>query len=405
MPLYRYTAVSKAGEFVEGQLDAPDRQSLARLLEARDLLPVRANTGSNGSLWELLNRDVVGGGVSREQVTLLARELSTLLGAGLTVDRALDVLADVSVSPASARLVRGLRDDVRSGRSLAEALSGHRDVFDQPYVAMVRAGEEAGALDVVLGRLAIFLEQADAVRSRVHGALLYPLILVGFACLTIVVLTVFVVPEFEALFANAGATPPFAIRALSTSADLAVTGWWALLIAVAVFLLGWRWLRSRPSTALAIDRFKLGLPIFGRLITRIEAARLARMLATLTGNGVPLLVALGIAREAVRNRVVAETLGAAASGLRRGQGFADSLATTEVLPRLLVHMVRIGEETGHLEAMLAKTSEIYDQEIERITQRLLTMLVPVVTLVLGLLIAVIIGSVLTAVLSINDLVL
>jgi general secretion pathway protein F len=397
MAVFRYRALSATGEAIDGEMEAASRDAVvARLQETRHF-PVRVEAlGEAGA-------SPRAGRLSARDLGVFTRELATLVGAGLPLDRALEVVASSGASRRLAARAGNLLVRIRSGRSLATAMDEEGGAFSRLYVAMVRAGEASGSLDVVLQRLADYIDKARELRETVISALIYPAILVAVAGISLVLLLTQVVPTFAELFADAGTALPLPTRiVIGTGAWLADNGWLLLAVLAAAAVLAVSALRA-PSARLAWDAFVLRLPLVGGLVRRVETARFARTLATLVGNGVVLIAAMGIVRDVVGNARMAAAIGELTQGLKEGQGLAGPLAAARILPDMAVHMVRVGEETGRLEAMLARVADAYDREVALALRRLLALLEPALILTLGVVIAGIIVSVLLAVLSVNDL--
>ena len=400
MPLYSYKAARPGGEVVEGELEAPDEATLIRQLQDQGLLPIRARRADRG-LRGLLRRH--GPRIDAEQVLHFTRELATLLEAGLTLDRALAILADLADDPALQGVIEGVREKVQGGDSLSAALAAQGKVFSPLYLSMVRAGEAGGVLHQVLQRLADYLERSHELRESIRSALIYPTILLVVAGLSVAGLLIFVVPRFSQMFEEMGQTLPLATRIVVATGDFLGHWWWALLAGGLLLAAGVKARLERPEVRARWDARVLRWPLVGGLVARVETARLARTLATLLGNGLPLLQALDLAREVVGNQAIAAALAQVSEEMRRGRGLADPLAEAEVLPPLALQMIRVGEESGELETMLFKVADVFDQEVRAAVKRLLTLLEPVLIVGLGVLVAGIIVSILMAVLSANQL--
>jgi general secretion pathway protein F len=404
MPRFHFRAVSGSGEFVEGELEAQDEAAVVAQLRERGHLPLGAEPvaagAGGGTLQEWLRQPLFGTGrVRRAEIAIVTRELATLLDAGLTVDQSLRLLVDLAESQPMRRLITDLLQRVQGGSTLADALGQHEAVFSRAYVSMVRAGEAGGSLDEVLARLAQYLDQAEALAEQVRSALVYPIVLLVMAGLSILVLLTVVVPQFTPLFESAGAELPLLTRVVIATGEAAQRHWWLILIALGLLV----WLVRRqfrePQSRARIDRLALSLPLLGGLLAKIDTARLARTLGTLLANGVPLLNALAIARETLGNAVLREALSETATAVKEGRGLAEPLARAGPFPPLAIHLLSVGERSGHLDAMLLKIAEIFDRETRSTIERLMTLMVPVLTIVLGALIATIIGAVLAAILS------
>lgn len=406
MPRFRYRAVGFDGAVMEGETEAPDRTAAVARIRGIARYPMRVDEVPAGPTPGILQRDLFGPRRIRpRQIALVTRELATLLEAGLPLDRALTVLRGVGESPQVAGLLSRVQEKVRAGSTLADAMAAQGPAFPRHYVSMVRAGEAGGSLEDTLARLADLLERTHALRETVKSALVYPIILLVFAGVSVVVLLTMVLPQFEPLFEGAGQSLPWATRLFMGAGDaLGRHGLTALAVGGALAIGGARLLRD-PRRRLAWDAALLRLPLVGGLVARAEAARFTRTLGTLLSNGVPILTALSIVADTLSNRAVAAALGRARESLQAGEGIAAPLEASGAVPPLATHLIRVGEETGALEAMLAKAADIHDQEVERAVQRLLALLVPGLTVALGLLVAGIISSILVAILSVNELAL
>jgi len=404
MPLYRYKAVSGSGEMVEGEMMARTQAGVIDHLHDRGFVPIRADEVRASGRGDLLRRELFARrGLSRRAVALLTRELATLVHAGLPLDRAFELLIELAEEGAAKRLLSRVLEAIRGGSTLADALAAHGGAFPSYYVSMVEAGEAGGSLDEVLERLADFMERTQALKDNVISALIYPLIVLVMAGLSVVILLTVVVPEFEPLFADAGQELPLSTRTVVALGAAFQHYWWVGGLALVALVLLARQQLANPASRYRWHGLVLRVPILGDLITKIEVARFARTVGTLVANGVALLSALSIAKHTLGNAVLAKSTDGVADSLKQGKGLAEPLMRAGLFPPLALHLVRVGEESGSLEAMLIKVAEIYDQEVERATQRLLAVLVPALTILLGLIIAAIIGSVLTALLSVYDL--
>ena len=404
MATYSYRALSKTGTVVTGETDLSSEAQLKRHLQAQGCLLLSAERAGGGGPLAFLQRDLfAGGGLNAKDFDLLLQQLTALLVAGLSVDRALEVALAVNGTGRAAATLRGLQVALHGGSGLAEAMAAAGPPFDASLVAMVRAGEEAGALPVVLTRVSEGLSRQRALNDQLRSAMIYPVTLVLLSAVSIVVLITAVLPEFRPMFEMTGQDMPAMASFLLAAGDF-VAAWWGLLLAIlaAVALALVQALRT-PGTCLTLHRFLLRHPVVGTIVSNVETARLSRTLATLLQNGVPLLRALAIARETLGNAAYAEAIAAAEADLKRGRGLAEPLQSGGVVPPLLAHMVRVGEETGKLPDMLSKVADLFEREVKTATERLVALLVPAVTIVMGIVIAGIITTILTTMLSVNDL--
>lgn len=404
MPRFTYKAVSPEGEVIEGEIDAATRQAVVDRLHADGHVPIRAEesrraAGSPRGMTGLFQPRRV----RHEDLVLLTRELATLLQAGLPLDRAMSVMLDLAPAGPVHDLMEAVREKVRGGATLADALGDHPAVFPNYFIGMVRAGEAGGALENVLARLAETLERAQALRDNVQAALRYPALVVIMAVASLAILMTFVIPEFRPLFEDSGTAMPLSTQIVIGVSDLLAAYWWLIGLVLLAGVLALRQYNQTPEGRLRWDTWKIEAPVFGELLTKIEVARFSRTLGTLLTNGVSVLNAMSMTIDTLDNRAFAGAASQAQGRLAKGEGLADPLAETGVFPGLALQLVRVGEETGRLDAMLLRIADIYDDEVKRAIQKMLSLLVPLITLVLGILIAGIIGSMISAIMSSYDL--
>ncbi|MEP6656716.1 MAG: type II secretion system F family protein [Betaproteobacteria bacterium] len=414
MPVYRYKAVNPAGAVATGELEAANEGEIVDRLRDQGMLPMEVGRAVEGrsaaglppaSAAPRRRRSMFAAKkVTRDQLGNLTRELATLLRAGLPLDRALEILIQLAAAPPVAALLQQVRDDVRGGKSLSQALDARRDVFSRFYVNIVRAGEAGGALGVVLTRLADTMERNKELRDSVTGALIYPTILILVAVASVMVLLVWVVPQFEQTFAQAGKALPVATQVVVVVGKFLRAWWWALLIGIVVIALWTRRRLGNPGARLRWDARVLRMPLVGELVLKVEVARFARTLATLLANGVTLLAGLAIVKETLGNVMLAGALDGVIAQLREGKGFGAPLAATGLYPRLATQMILVGEESGRMEEMLTRVAEVYDREVQVAIKRFLAILEPVLILGLAVLIGGIVFSILLGVMGMSELV-
>ena len=393
MPLFRYRALSSAGETLDGQMEASSAEEVITRLQDQGHLPVearRAEAGGGDGLGTLLRRNDFG----PEQVMQFTQQLATLLGAGQPLDRALGILLELPESAQARRVVERIRESVRGGAPLSVALEQQHGLFSRLYVNLVRAGEAGGSLHDSLRRLADYLERSAVLRGRVVNALTYPAILLTLVFASVAFLMMVVVPQFQALFEGMDVALPWYTAAVLQTGLFLRGWWWAVLLALALaIVVGARRWRD-PVLRRWLDERVLRLRFPGDLLAKLDTARLARTLATLVHNGVPLLTALNLSRPVLSNRVLAEAVEAASEDVKTGSGLGYALGRQKRFPRLAVHMVQVGEESGELDAMLFKVADTYDREAGDALERLLAVLVPAVIVLLTGVVGVIVLSVL-----------
>ena len=416
MSVFRYKAVNPAGDVAVGELEAANESEIVDRLRDQGMLPMQvapaaaraaATSGAAGvprAGVPARRKWFAAKTVTRDHQMAITRELATLLRAGLTLDRALEILIGLSPTPPVTALLQQIRDDVRGGKALSQALDARRDVFSRFYVNIVRAGEAGGALGVVLTRLAETMERNKDLRESVKSAMIYPTILIFVAVLSVIVLLIWVVPQFQQTFAQAGKALPLPTQIVVLVGTVMRTWWWAIAGGAALVAL---WLPrhlARPAVKHRWDARLLNVPYLGDLLTKVEVARFARTLSTLLGNGVTLLAGIGIVKETLGNTVLAGSLDGVASRLREGKGFGRPLAETGLYPKLATQMILVGEESGRLEEMLNRVAEVYDREVQMAIKRFLAVLEPVMILGLAVMVGGIVFSILLGVMGMSELV-
>ncbi len=404
MPWFEYRAARGDGAVVEGRSEAADRRTLVRQLEAQGQVPLqiverRAETPAAAARpWRFGSGRLTG-----KDVDYLTLELATLLRAALPLDRALDTMTRLAGKPARRELTENLAREIRSGASLSQAMERQDGVFDRFYLNMVRAGEASGALDLALERLAEFKQRTRELRESIVSSLFYPAILIVLAIVAVAIMLAFVVPRFAEMFTEAGRELPWLTRGVVAVGSAVEHWWWLMLIAVVAFVFWARRQLSDPESRERWDAQLLRLPLVGGLIRKIEAGRFTRTLGTLLRNGVSLPAAIDIAKEIIGNRVIGRGLAQVALRVRQGEPLSRALTEAAVLPPLTTQLLKVGEETGHLERMLEQLADIHEREVRTDIQRTLTLGEPVIILVIAALITVIILSIVLAVIETNNL--
>lgn len=402
MPLFEYKAVTPAGETYTGEMDAPSKDLVIAHLQEAGSIPVSAREVGSGFRLSSLFRGRRG--LTQREIGDFTQQLSTLLGAGLPLDRSLGILAELSENDRVQDMVEKVRNRVREGGALSEAMEERHGVFSRFYINMVRAGEIGGSLDQTLSRMAEYLERTKELKDNVVSALIYPALLVILAIASLILLMVYVIPQFAPMFEEFGGELPLLTRIVMGTGDVLQNYWWIIIAVVVVATLWFRSQMARPASRRRWDARFLGMRGVGDVVAKMETARLARTTGTLLVNGVPLLSALSIAKNVMSNTVLGDDVAEAAKQVKTGTPMARALASGGNFPRLALQMVNVGEETGKLDEMLLKVADTYDREVRVTVDRLMALMVPVLTLSLAALIGVIVMSVLMAILSINELI-
>lgn len=403
MPVFQFKSATPSGDIVEGTLDAPSRSKAVEKIQSQGQLPIRVEeyrAKAEKPRFKLARRRKI----TQDQLTVATNELATLLKAGLPLERALSILISLSQEEALVDVLTDVREQVKGGSTLADALDAQEGVFSRFYVNLVRAGETGGALENVLERLSEHLETAKEIRDSIVSALIYPAILVFVALLSILILLTYVIPQFADLFEGAGQALPLATRITLAAGEGMQQYGWLMVLAVIGLVMTIRSQLSKPASSYRWHGWFLKLPVLGEILIRIEVARFSRTLGILLNNGVPLLKAMSIVKDTVENQVIAEGVDRVAGSLKEGQQLAEPLAENAKFPPFAVHMIRVGEESGNLEDMLLQVATLYDREIQTGIKRSLALLEPLLILVLGMIIAGVVMSILVAILGINQLV-
>jgi len=400
MTLYYYKAVAPSGETLEGQYDVASHDEVIGKLQDAGNIPLEvreADGGDSASLFAALFKRAA---LSQAQVVQFTQQLATLLGAGQPLDRGLQILLDLPESDKAKRLLERIRDQVRGGTPLSDALEAEHGSFSKLYVNMVRAGEAGGSLDETLARLADYLERSANLKSSVVNAMIYPAFLVGMVMVSLMVLLIYVVPQFAPMFADMNVEMPLITKVVLAVGSTLQNFWWLILAAI-VFGVGWfRRQMSDPASRLKIDERLLNMRVIGDVIRKVETARLSRTLGTLLKNGVPLLSGLTVARNVMGNTVLAEAVGQAAEEVKTGGGLGFALTQSKRFPKLALQMISVGEESGELDTMLMKVADTFDIEVKNTLDRLLAALVPATTIVMTVIVAMIMLAIVMPIMNI-----
>ena len=341
--------------------------------------------------------------VSRKDILFFTEELSTLVHAGLPLDRSLTIAAELASKPALRNVIHDVLKQIKAGGSLAESLSAHPRHFSRLYVNMVRAGEAGGVLDVILQRLVEFERSADELRSYMISALIYPVLLTGVGAASIGILLYFVIPKFAGIFAEMGAAIPPATMVMLWLSEVTRSYWWVALGSVAAIIAAIRYWIGTSWGRRTWDALKLRLPMLGTTILKMEMARFARTLGTLIASAVPLIAGVRIVQDIANNKIVAEGISRIAEGAKRGEGVSRPMRDAGVFPGLAIHLVEVGEETGRLDVMLLQVADVYEKDVKTSIKALTSVFEPAIILVMGIIVGTVVLSMLMAIFSINEI--
>jgi general secretion pathway protein F len=402
MATFRYRAATAGGQLKTGVLEGASRADAIERLKKLGLMPIetvetQSKAGTDDAPAIRLNTP------TRRGIVNAIGELAVLLNAGLPLDRALAVVVENITRPQVKAAFAKLRDRVRHGASLARAMTESNGAFSPMAAAMAEAGEASGKLDESLSRLGETMERAETLRQTITSSMVYPILLMVIATSVILVMLLFVVPQFEELFTDAGAKLPFMTQVvMAASHGVKNYGFFAIgFIAIALFML-YRWVRQ-PAVRRIVDRQLLKAPVLGPVIRNAETARFARTLGSLLDGGVPLAPALAIAQRSLGNMHMHDAVEKVSTGLRQGGGLSTPLAQTGLFPPMALSFLRTGEETAQLGMMLTRLADVLDRDVRNAIQRLISVMTPVITVVMGALVAGVIASIMSAILGFNDL--
>lgn len=404
MPAFRYRALARTGEARSGELEAADAgEAIARVREL-GYLPIEAAPASGGRLSSgSLRLWAARRPPSTRELTLFTQQFAALVGAGLSVERALDTVARGAGERGMGPVIAEILKRVRGGAPLSGALADHQTVFPRFYWTTLRAAEQGGFLPSALERLAAFLMNSQTLRDSVRGALVYPTLLLVMAAGSVIVILTLVLPQFREIFSESGVALSWFTAGLMAVSGIFEAYLPLILAGAAAFALGLRRIMRAAAFRAWREDAAMRLPILGALIVQFEIARFSRSLGLLVDNGVPLASALALAGAVVQSRRVSAAVTRAISAVKEGQRLAAAL-TGSVFPSSVIELVRVGEETGRLGRLLEQTADLLDGDVRRALDRAMALLVPVLTVVLGLIIAAIVISIYTTLIGIDDLV-
>jgi type II secretion system protein F len=407
MPVYEYRGLNSSGKTVKGILDADSDVAAREKLRSSGIFPVEVKEALSkpkglpsgpGSMVRLLR------GVKPGEVSVMTRQLSTLLGAGVPLVRSLDSLITQMTNPLFKRVMAQIKESVNEGNSLAFSLSQHPKIFSNVYVNMVQSGEASGSLDVVLDRLAEFGERQQALRGRFKAALAYPIFMFFVGTIVLFVLITFIVPNITKVFTEMRQALPLPTIVLIKVGNFLFSYWWVIVLCFLCGILILRHIKKRPRVQYLWDKLKLRVPVFGPLNQKMALARFGRTLGSLLQSGVSLITALQIVSRIVDNTLIERVIVDAVDDIEEGQSLAGSLSKSPWFPSMAVQMMSVGEQSGELEAMLHKIADTQEREVESQIIALTSMLEPIMILVMAVMVAFIVFSILLPILEMSQMI-
>jgi type IV pilus assembly protein PilC len=380
---YTYKVKDHSGRMIEGSLEAESTALVANKLRQMGYVPIAIDKKQTKGVQREIHIPGVGNRIKLQEVAIFSRQFATMIDAGLTLLRSLQILALQTESKPLAEVIGQVRQEVENGSSLSQAMSHHPKAFNKLYVAMVRSGETGGILDQVLLQLASTIEKQVELRRKIKSAMTYPVVVLGLVSLILIAMLVFIIPLFKGFYKSLNGTLPLMTRVLITISNIFVEAFPLLILAVlagAYFFK--RWIATDKGRS-RWDIIKLKVPVFGRLAHKAALARFARTLGVLLHSGVPILEALEITKETAGNSVVAKGLDDVQAGVKIGEPIVRPLEQHDIFPPMVTQLMAVGEESGALDTMLEKIATFYDQEVEATVNSLTALMEPLMIMVLG----------------------
>src|SRR5437773_1471043 len=397
MPTFAYEAMNSSGQEVKEEIEAASSEEAIAKIRGKGYFPTKVREKSAKKARGKKKEGEAGGGkrkmplsiggVPRKQLVAFTRQLSTLQDAGLPILRSLQILEQQQRPGLLKAIIGGVADEVEGGGTLSDAMSKYPKAFDKLYVNMINAGEAGGVLDLILARLADFMEKAAKLKKKVIGAMIYPAVVISIAVGIVSMIMVFVIPKFETIFKDFGTKLPSITQLLlDVSNWFANWGWAYVLASPIVISLIWKLIRTSEGGKYVTDAIKLKVPILGNILSKSSIARFTRTLGTLISAGVPILDAINITKETCGNEVYSRALAKVHDAIREGESMADPLRATKTCDAIVINMIDVGEETGDLDKMLMKVADNYDNDVDVLVGSLISILEPVMVVVLGVIV-------------------
>ncbi|MBI5158151.1 MAG: type II secretion system F family protein [Acidimicrobiia bacterium] len=380
---FEYRARDRKGGVHAGVMEGQSSAAVAVALRDKGFVPLKIEEKRSSALDREISLPGFKKKVKSKEISIISRQLATMVNSGLTLIRALNILEQQTENPLLAEIIADVRTRVEQGSSLSASMEAHPKVFNHLYVSMVRAGEVGGALDETLIRLADTLESQVRLRSKVKSAMAYPVVVLGLIILIVSGMLLFVVPIFQEMYEDLGGDLPVPTRMLINFSNLITTFWWLVLALIVGGVIGFRRWKRSPEGRRTWDRLKLRMPILGKVVQKVAISRFARTLSVLTRTGVPVLQALDIVATTSGNSLVADAISDVQSSVKRGESLAAPLHRHAVFPPMVTQMMSVGEETGAIDTMLSKVADFYDQEVDDTVSALTSLIEPLLIIVMG----------------------
>lgn len=404
MPKFQYQAKKSSGQLVQGELEAGSQQEAIIRLRAQQLTPIRVIQYGNARKAAGKSSPLFAPRVNGKDLQIFTRQFATLINAGIPVVDSLKILSEGLRPGLLKEASAQVKTSIEAGRSLADSMAQVPNVFDKLYVNMIQAGEEAGILDGILNRLAIYMEKSEKIKGQVKGALVYPMVIVTVAIIVIAGILVFIIPKFMEFFAGAGKEPPALTQMVVNLSNSMIHKWYLYLMVMIVGpILFMQWLKTDAGKD-AFDKFIMKAPVFGEVVQKSAIARLTRTLSTLLSSGVGLIEAIDISARTSGNIVIEQALMRSKESVTQGRTFASPLTKEKAFPEMVVQMISIGEQSGTMDIMLGKIADFYEDEVETAVKAMTSLMEPLLMVVLGGIIAVLVVAMYLPIFNMADVV-
>ncbi|MDD2577979.1 MAG: type II secretion system F family protein [Candidatus Dojkabacteria bacterium] len=382
MAKFKYSARDQQGKVVDGNLEAKNIASATDALHDQGLIVVSLKE-AGGIDFEKLSEINVGGIPMKEKVIFM-RQMATMVGAGLPLTRSLEIMIQQASNPKFKKILQNVLASIQSGKTLADSFRVEEDVFDQVTINLIEAGEESGNLENILEKIAVELEEKNALTRKIKSAMIYPAIILIVIVAVIVLMMLVLVPSMADMYKDFGSELPFATRFLMSMSDFFINYWWVILSVILVLVVGFKYYKDTPKGKRNIDKLLLKVPSLGTILSKIQLSQFTRILSLLLGSGVPIIKAIDLTASSLGNLMFRETLEEAKNEVEKGGPLAIPIARSEYYPLLVSSMIAVGEETGEIDSVLAKVAEYYKEEVDTATSNLSSLLEPVFLVIMGL---------------------
>lgn len=385
MKKFKYSARDVQGKIMTGEIEARDAESVTDILHDRGLIVVSIKEGM-GIDFERLAEINIGGVPMKEKVVFM-RQMSTMVGAGLPLTRALEVMVQQAGNPFFKRVLKEVLTSVQSGKSLSDSFRAQEEIFDEVTLNLIEAGEESGKLEIILERLATELEEKNTLSSKLKSAMIYPIIILVVIVVVVILMMVVLVPSMATIYGDFGAELPLVTRILMDMSSFFLSYWWAILVVISVLIIGGKYYLGSAKGKRNWDKLVLKIPVVGSIVSKMQLSQFTRILALLLGSGLSIIKALELTASSLSNTMFRDTVMDAKSEVEKGGALALPIARSEFFPILVSSMIAVGEETGEIDSVLTKVSEYYKEEVDVATTNMASVLEPVFLVIMGLAIA------------------